>query len=138
MALKRILLDTNAYVALKRGDADALAVLRRAPEIGLCPTVLGELLAGFACGSRAAKNRRELDDFMRTPRIRALPIDAETAEHYAAIFASLKRRGRPAPTNDLWIAAVAMQHGYAVFSLDAHFGDMEGLITGRKLDDFLP
>lgn len=136
--MKRILLDTNAYVAFKRGDANVLAVLRRAPEIGLCPTVLGELLAGFACGSRAARNRRELDEFMRTPRIRALSVDAETAEHYAAIFASLRRKGRPVPTNDLWIAAVAMQYGYAVFSLDVHFGEMEGLIAGRHLDDFLP
>jgi tRNA(fMet)-specific endonuclease VapC len=57
LALKRILLDTSAYVAFKRGDPDVNAVLRRAPEIALCPTVLGELLGGFACGSHAARNR---------------------------------------------------------------------------------
>jgi predicted nucleic acid-binding protein len=136
--LKRILIDTNAYVAFKRGDAEAIAVLRRAPEIGLCPTVLGELLAGFACGSQTARNRRELAEFMHTPRVRQLVIDAETAEHYATIFAVLRRKGRPVPTNDLWIAAVAMQHGYAVFSLDAHFTEIENLIAGRRLDDFLP
>lgn len=136
--MKGILLDTNAYVAFKRGDSGALAVLRRAPEIALCPTVLGELLAGFAGGSRSARNRRELDEFLRTPRIRLLGIDAETAEHYAAVFAALRRKGRPVPTNDLWIAAVAMQHGYAVFSLDGHFAEMEGLIAGSQLDDFVP
>ncbi len=136
--MKRILIDTNAYAAFKRGDPQALAVLRRAPEIGLCPTVLGELLAGFACGSKAARNRRELDEFLRTPRVRQLAIDAETAEHYAAIFAGLSRKGRPVPTNDLWIAAVAMQHGYAVFSLDVHFTAIQNLIAGRQLEDFLP
>ncbi len=136
--MKRILIDTNAYAAFKRGDPQALAVLRRAPEIGLCPTVLGELLAGFACGSQVARNRRELDEFLRTPRVRQLAIDAETAEHYAAIFSGQRRKGRPVPTNDLWIAAVAMQHGYAVFSLDVHFTEMQNLIAGRQLEDFLP
>jgi predicted nucleic acid-binding protein len=136
--MKRMLLDTSAYAAFKRGDAGAVAVLRRAPEIGLCPTVLGELLAGFSCGSQAARNRRELADFIHTPRVRLLSIDAETAEHYAAIFAGLRRKGRPVPTNDLWIAAAAMQHGYAVFSLDAHFAAMENLIVGSRLENFLP
>lgn len=136
--MKRILLDTSAYVALKRGDLAVLAVLRRAPEIALCPTVLGELLGGFACGSQAARNRRELDAFIHTPRVRLQGIDAETAGHYAAIFANLRRKGRPVPSNDMWIGAVAIQHGYAVLSLDAHFAAMDNLISGSKIDDFLP
>jgi tRNA(fMet)-specific endonuclease VapC len=113
-------------------------VPRRAPEITLCPTVLGELLGGFASGSHAAQNRRELDAFIHTPRVRLPTIDAETAEHYASAFASLRRKGRPVPTNDLWIGAVALQHGYAVLSLDAHFAAMDNLISGSKIEDFLP
>lgn len=136
--MKRILLDTSAYVAFKRGDARVTAVLRRAPEIALCPTVLGELLGGFACGSHAARNRRELDAFIHTPRVRLPVIDAETAEHYAALFANLRRKGRPVPTNGLWIGAVALQQGYAVLSLDAHFAAMDNLISGSSIEDFLP
>lgn len=136
--MKRILLDTSAYVAFKRGDAQAVAVLRRASEIAFCPTVLSELLGGFACGSQAARNRRELDAFIHTPRVRLPVIDAETAEHYAVLFASLRRKGRPVPTNDLWIGAVALQHGYAVFSRDAHFAGMDNLISGSQPEDFLP
>ncbi len=136
--MKRILIDTSAYAAFKRGEPDAIAVLRHAPEIGLCSTALGELLAGFACGSRTARNRRELAEFIASPRVRQLPVDAETAEHYAVLFAGLRRKGRPIPTNDLWIAAVALQHGFAVFSVDAHFREMENLIVGSRLDDFLP
>lgn len=136
--MKRIVLDTSAYIAFKRGDPDVMAVLRRAPEIALCPTVLGELLGGFAFGSHAAQNRRELDAFIHTPRVRLPTIDAETAEHYASAFASLRRKGRPVPTNDLWIGAVALQHGYAVLSLDAHFAAMDNLISGSKIEDFLP
>ena len=60
-------------------------------------------------------------------QVRQLAVDAETAEHYAVLF-SPAQRGRPAPTNDLWIAASAMQHGYALFSFDKHFAEMENLI----------
>ena len=95
---------------------------------------------GFAVagGGHATRNRRELADFLRSPRVRQLAVDAETAEYYAVLFSGLRRKGRPVPTNDLWIAASAMQHGYAVFSFDKHFADMENLITGSTLDDFLP
>ena len=54
------------------------------------------------------------------------------------LFSALRKKGRPVPTNDLWIAASALQHGYAVFSFDKHFGEMENLIVGSQLDDFLP
>ncbi len=136
--MRRILIDTNAYAAFKRGDARTLDVFRHAPEIALNATVMGELLAGFASGSHAARNRRELAEFLQSPRVRQLVVDAETAEHYAVLFAGLRKKGRPVPTNDLWIAASAMQYGYAVFSFDKHFSEMENLIVGSRLEDFLP
>lgn len=136
--MRRILIDTNAYAAFKRGDMQTRDIFRQAPEIALNATVLGELLAGFASGSHAAKNRRELAEFLHSPRVRQLAVDAETAEHYAVLFAGLRKKGRPVPTNDLWIAASAMQHGYAVFSFDKHFAEMENLIVGSRLEDFLP
>lgn len=136
--MRRVLIDTNAYAAFKRGEARTLEIFRHAPEIALSATVMGELLAGFASGSHAAKNRRELAEFLHSPRVRQLAVDAETAEHYAVLFAGLRKKGRPVPTNDLWIAASAMQHGYAVFSFDKHFAEMENLLTGSSLEDFLP
>ena len=54
--------------------------------------------------------------------------DLETAEYYALIVKKLKAKGRPNPTNDIWIAANAMKHGLAVYSLDSHFGEIEGLL----------
>jgi tRNA(fMet)-specific endonuclease VapC len=136
--MRRILIDTNAYAAFKRGDTGTLDILRHAPEIALNATVMGELLAGFASGSHAARNRRELSEFLHTPRVRQLAVDADTAEYYAVLFTGLRKKGRPIPTNDLWIAASAMQHGYAVFSFDKHFAEMENVIVGNLLDDFLP
>ena len=136
--MKRILVDTNAYAAFKRGDARTRDIFRHAPEIALNAMVMGELLAGFASGSYAAKNRRELAEFLSSPRVRQLVVDAETAEHYAVLYAGLRKKGRPVPTNDLWIAASAMQYGYAVFSFDKHFAEMDNLIVGSVLEDFLP
>lgn len=136
--MRRILIDTNAYAAFKVGDPAALEIFRRAPEIALCTVVMGELLAGFACGSHETRNRRELSAFLESPRVRPVAIDADTAEHYALLFKGLRKKGRPVPTNDLWIAACALQHGFAVYSLDAHFREMENLLVGSRVEDFLP
>ena len=136
--MRRILVDTNAYAAFKRGDMRTRDIFRHAPEIALNATVMGELLAGFSSGSHAARNRRELAEFLASPRVRQLAVDSETAEYYAEMFSALRKKGRPVPTTDLWIAASAMQHGYAVFSFDKHFTEMDNLIVGSVLEDFLP
>jgi predicted nucleic acid-binding protein len=134
----RIALDTNAYSAFKRGDAAVLEVLQTADEIGVSVVVLGELAAGFAVGGQAERNRHELERFLDSRRVQVLAIDADTVGYYAAIYTRLRRKGCPIPTNDLWIAAVAMQHGQRLLTLDRHFEAVDGLLTGQALDDFLP
>lgn len=136
--MKRILFDTNAYAAFKRGDPGAAEVVRLADRIGMNAVVLGELLAGFSGGSHEERNRRELAEFLGSPRVEMLPLGSGTAEHYARAFRSLRRRGRPIPTNDLWIAASALEHGYAVYTHDEHFQVIEGLVTGKTPAAFLP
>ena len=120
-------IDTNVYTGFLRGDDRAVQALRIAHEIPLPLVVMGELLAGFAAGTRAAKNREELARFMASPRVHVLKPDERTADHYADIYASLRRRGTPIPTNDLWIAAIARHHRLALFSFDAHFQAVPGL-----------
>jgi len=136
--LKRILLDTNAYAAFKRGDAAAVEIIRHAENIVLNAVVLGELLAGFALGSREARNRKELAAFMESPRVMPCPVDETTSAFYARTYLGLRRKGKPIPSNDLWLAATALQHGLALFSYDEHFRHVEGLVVGRELVDFLP
>ena len=80
-----------------------------------------------SCGSREVQNRKELELFLDSPRVQVIGSDETTAEFYAEVYRNLRRAGRPIPTNDMWIAAAAMQHGAAVFTLDPHFGDVEGL-----------
>jgi len=136
--MRPIVLDTNAYTAFKRGDSDILAVLQHAPRIIVCATVLGELLGGFAAGQRESANRGELTQFLSSPRVQVVPSTAATADLYALVYAALRRKGQPIPTNDLWIAASSLEHGAAMLTLDGHFQAIDGLRAGRCLEDFIP
>lgn len=122
----------------KRGEPVVVAALQYAPTLLLCATVLGELLGGFAAGRRESANRSELAQFIGTPRVRVVPTTAATADLYALVYAGLRRKGWPIPTNDLWIAASSLEHGAALLTLDAHFQAVESLRVGARLEDFLP
>jgi predicted nucleic acid-binding protein len=136
--MRPIALDTNAYTAFKRGDEQIVAVLQHAPTIIVCITVLGELLGGFAAGRRENNNRSELTQFLNTPRVKVVSSTTATADLYALVYAALRRKGQPIPTNDLWIAASSLEHGAALLTLDAHFKYIDGLSAGTRLDDFIP
>ena len=136
--MRPVLLDTNAYTAFMLGEAGVVDVVAHADKLYLNSVVLGELLGGFAAVTREPKNRAELARFLDSPRVEILPITAETADSYALIYAGLRRRGQPIPTNDLWIAASALEHGAALLTRDAHFSHIDGLRCGQRLEDFLP
>ena len=119
--MKKLMIDTSAYAAFKRGHPDAKSQIRKATSILLPVIVLGELWAGFEVVSHRKVNRDELDAFLNSPRVSVAPIVNATAERYARIYAYLRKNGRPVPTNDLWIAASAMEHSAALMTADAHF-----------------
>ncbi|MGH2538393.1 MAG: type II toxin-antitoxin system VapC family toxin [Candidatus Promineifilaceae bacterium] len=124
MALRRLTLDTSAYASILAANSQAVAAMQAADTLLIPAVVLGELLAAFEYGGRRAENRALLDAFLASPRVQVMPVTAETAERYATIYAHLRATGRPAPTNDLWIAASAMEHGSQLLTADAHFGHM--------------
>ncbi len=136
--MKNIIIDTNAYAAFKNGNEEAIEIVRIAEQIGVCTIVLGELLAGFIIGSQEEKNRKELSDFLSSSRVSIMMADNETAEYYARIFCQLKQKGQPIPTNDLWIGAIAMQHGFGVFTYDKHFSNIDNLLTCHSSGQLLP
>lgn len=119
--MNRVLVDTSAYSAFMRGHPDVQSALQQAEEILLNPVVLGELLAGFRLGRHRKKNEEELRHFLSSPRVSVVDIDQETADRYAVVFDALRAAGTPIPTNDLWIAASAMQHGLRLVTTDAHY-----------------
>jgi tRNA(fMet)-specific endonuclease VapC len=136
--MRPILLDTNAYTAFMLGEREVLEVVAHAERLYLNSIVLGELLGGFAAGTREARNRTELARFLDSPRVDVLSVTAQTADSYALVYAGLRRKGQPIPTNDLWIAASALEHGAALLTRDAHFYQIDGLRCGQRLEDFLP
>ncbi|HMK61240.1 MAG TPA: type II toxin-antitoxin system VapC family toxin [Dissulfurispiraceae bacterium] len=129
--MKSILIDTNAYAAFKKNDPATVNIIRTVEYIGINIVVFGELLSGFKGGTRETANRKEFEQFLESPRVHVLELDEETAEFYATIFWDLKRKGKPVPTNDLWVAASAMRHGLALFTYDDHFKNITGLIIHK-------
>jgi len=123
----RILLDTNAYSALMRGHEEVADRVRRAERIVLSSVVAGELLLGFRLGTRRKKNMAELDAFLDSPYVSLVPVTLTTADRFARIAAALRAKGRPIPTNDIWIAAHAMETGAELLSFDDHFESIDGL-----------
>lgn len=126
--MERMLLDTSGYAAFKRNVPVALEIIRSVEYIGVNVVVLGELLGGFKGGNREKKNIEELNKFLDSPRVYVLQIDEETAEFYAKIYWDLKRKGKPIPSNDMWVAASAIRHGLSLFTLDEHFKNIDSLI----------
>jgi tRNA(fMet)-specific endonuclease VapC len=117
----RLLLDTSGYSAFMRGHAAIKSSMQRADEIVVNAIVLGELVAGFIKGRRRAKNQEELSRFLSSPRVNVVDVTEETAERYGIILNSLWKVGTPIPTNDIWIAASAMEHGLQILTTDAHY-----------------
>jgi tRNA(fMet)-specific endonuclease VapC len=130
----KLLLDTNAYTALLCGHDDVARRVRAAEQILMSVVVVGELLFGFRNGSRYEANRRELEEFLASPFVSLLPVGMVTADRFGRIAADLKRKGRPLPTNDVWIAAQAMESGADLLSFDRHFGEVDGLAWVEPLD----
>jgi len=135
--VRRVLLDTNAYVAFKAGNAEVIAILQHADTVGMSAIVLGELTAGFLVGSKYKKNLTELNEFLNAPRINMFSVDETTVAFYARVYASLRRKGKPIPSNDLWIAAIALQQGCKLCTFDKHFQTVESLVTVSTVEEFL-
>ena len=118
---REIMLDTSAYSALLRGNAKVKDVLNASDRIYLNPVVLGELLSGFRHGNSEKKNRHLLNEFLELPAVRIVDVSQETSEHYAIIVDDLRKKGTPITTNDLWIAASALQYDLTLLTADTDF-----------------
>ena len=124
----KVALDTNRYVDLCKGVAGTVALLEEAEEIALPFVVLGELRAGFAHGRRQAENEQILRRFLLKDGVNVLFADDHTTHHYASLFRQLRKQGTPIPTNDIWLAAVVLQHNLALHARDKHFDHLPQLV----------
>lgn len=132
--MSRLMLDTSGYVRMSSGHPKAADAVRRTERVLLPVVVLGELLAGFEHGTRREQNRQLLAEFQREHRVTTVSVAAETAKFYTHIYAHLRSMGRPIPTNDIWIAAKAMEHGAELLTADAHFQHIPQILVNHISD----
>jgi predicted nucleic acid-binding protein len=120
-----LILDTNALSAFADGDRDLHLAIAGQPDLAMPAVVLGEYLFGI----RQSRHRPQYERWLKTHLrlFSLLPIDSGTAGSYAEIRLELKAAGQPIPTNDIWIAALARQHAYALLTRDGHFEAVRGL-----------
>ena len=124
----RLAIDSNRYGDYCSGDASVVEVIRSTEEIFIPLIVVAELRAGFAHGTRREHNENILVRFMNSKRVRVVAPDEQTTHFYAQVYADLRRKGRPIPTNDIWIAAIAMQHDLVLYDRDRHFDQIPQLV----------
>ena len=117
----RLALDTNRYTDLCRGHVSVVEAIELADEVWLPFIVLGELRAGFAVGTQGPRNEAVLRRFLLKSRVGVLYADDQTTHHYAAVYRQLRKQGTPIPTNDMWIAALVLQHSLVLVARDTHF-----------------
>lgn len=126
----RVAIDTNRLTDLFQGDAKLAAELSLCDEVWLPLPVLAEIKAGFLGGNQQSRNERALSGFLTKATVRVLLPTRETAEHYARLVVQLKRAGTPVPDNDLWIAALALEHDLILVTRDNHFKKIPQLLRG--------
>jgi predicted nucleic acid-binding protein len=117
----RVALDTNRLTDLFQGDTKLAERLSTCDEVWIPLVVLAEIKAGFYGGTQQQRNEILLRKFLAKTTVGVLLPSRETAEHYARLFVQLKRAGTPVPDNDLWIAALALEHDLLLITRDQHF-----------------
>lgn len=127
MVVHKLSLDTNAYSRLLLGDKRVISLLEYAEEIIIPIIVIGELIYGFKNGTQYSKNMTLLNELLQKPEVLICHTSISTAELFADIKMDLKTKGKPIPTNDIWIAAITMENGSTLISYDKHFEHIQGL-----------
>ncbi len=124
----KYLLDTNIVIALFASETAVIDQLKNVDEVFIPSIVIGELYYGAHKSARVNENIARIDEFAATNVI--LSCDLETARRYGQVKDGLRKKGRPIPENDIWIAALARQHGLTLISRDSHFSEVDGLTFG--------
>lgn len=125
----KYLLDTNIAIALFAGDPVVQEKVRSVNYIAVAPPTIGELCFGAQKSNKVAENLQKIDILVQESLV--FPCDLETARWYGIIKVQLEKIGRPIPDNDIWIAAIAMQHALILVTRDSHFNEVESLQTER-------
>jgi tRNA(fMet)-specific endonuclease VapC len=129
MSGKFFLLDTNIVIALFSDEATVVNNISNAEDVFVPVVVIGELLYGAELSTKKERNLKKIEEFASSCEV--LVCNYETAKHYSQIKSDLKKKGNPIPENDIWIAALAIQHQLPLATRDKHFENIKGLKVAR-------
>ncbi len=129
------LLDTSAYSEFNRGNHLLKKWFRGENNIIVPVIVIGELRAGFASGTKPRENEALLQRFLDSPNVTTITLTDTTTKLFAQVYGKLRQKGRPIGVNDMWIAALALEHNLTLLTLDQDFMHVPDLMLG-KLKDF--
>ena len=127
MEIDSLIIDTNAYSFLNNDAYRVAEILGKTKNIYITFITLVELKYGFKKGNRELKNLEELQEFLDYSEAKTLFPNSTTLELYVQIQLSLHEKGKPIPTNDIWIAALCLEHNAPLLTYDAHFKHVDGL-----------
>lgn len=122
-------LDTNAYSRMRQGNERLQVCLEEADLLVVPAVVLGELYAGFEMGTRRVENEARLEAFLELPSVRIQEVNQDVARRYGILVRQMWQAGTPLPTNDLWVAATALESGARLVTYDDHFQHVPGLLV---------
>jgi tRNA(fMet)-specific endonuclease VapC len=117
----RILIDSNRFIDFCAGEQAVVDAFEQAALLVVPFIVLAEIRVGAQSMKRGDAQARILGELLQQPGVRVAHSSDTTTHHYATLYARLKKAGTPIPTNDLWIAALAIEHSLVLYSRDAHF-----------------
>jgi tRNA(fMet)-specific endonuclease VapC len=123
-------IDTDAFSQLLRGNVEVGRIISTAQIVAMPIVVVAELRAGFLHGKKTAKYGPILDDFLSDTRTTVLHITDDTVQIYAELYAQARSKGKQFSNNDLWIAALCIQHNYPLLTFD---GDFNALPQVRRV-----
>jgi len=121
----RVLLDTNVIIDLFANAPDIKENLTQASEVFVPIIAIGELYYGALKSGRVKENLAQIEKFAANNVV--LACDSTTACRDGEIKNTLRKKGRPIPENDIWIAAIGLQYDLSLITQDTHFDYIESL-----------
>lgn len=131
--MKRVLIDTNSYSFLLRGDRKVEREISSADRVYISVITLGELCLGFYEGRFFDRNLRDLTRFLGKSSVAVAGVNKKTSFIYGKIKYELRKKGRPLPENDIWIASQSVETDSVLITYDHHFSHIKGIKLWKSL-----
>ena len=122
--MKSLVLDSNALIALFDGDEEVREIISSAEKVLVPAIVLGEVQLGINNTKRGRTTQKALERFLDQPFVEVLDVGSETASCFVTVMKYLMEHGTPIPTDDVWIAAGALETGSVLLTRDGHFSNV--------------